>query len=365
MVNRRSMQYLTFFILIFLLIWIINKTNFIFQPLLQYIGAIAFPLIVGGLLYYLTRPLLHFFERRLKMNRIWAIIAVFIVLILAITLFILYIWPIARTQVMNLVNAVPDMVRTVEDFISYLQSNNSNIPDQVNNAIDNFFQNIPQYLQTVVDYLFSFLGSFIGQIVNIVIGLFMVPFFLFFMLKDGEKLVPFILQVFKKEKASNLRELLRKLDHVLSSYIHGQLLVSFFVGVLLLIGYLIIGLDYALILALFGMVTNVIPYLGPYLAVIPAIIVGAIQDPINVIWVAIVMIIAQQIEGNLITPNVMGQALHVHPLTVLTIIFAAGNIAGLLGIILAVPVYALTRTIIVHFYQTFVKTRDKKEDALL
>ena len=81
---------------------------------------------------------------------------------------------------------------------------------------------------------------------------------------------------------------------------------------MLLIGYLIIGLDYAFLLALIGVVTDVIPFLGPYIAVTPAIIDALFQNPITAVYVAIIMLYAQQIEGNLITPNVMGNALIVH-----------------------------------------------------
>lgn len=99
---------------------------------------------------------------------------------------------------------------------------------------------------------------------------------------------------------------------------------------MLLIGYLIIGLDYAFLLALIGVVTDVIPFLGPYIAVTPAIIIDALfQNPLTVVYVVIIMLYAQQIDGNLITPNVMGNALSVHPLTVITLILAAGNIAGI------------------------------------
>src|SRR5690606_24530121 len=147
-----------------------------------------------------------------------------------------------------------------------------------------------------------------------------------------------------------IRKTLSDVDHTLQSYIQGQLFVSFLVGLMLLIGYWIIGLDYFLLLALIGMVTNVIPFLGPYIAVIPAMIIALVQDPIMAVYVAIIMLIAQQIESNLITPNVMGNALDVHPLTVITLILAAGNIAGLWGIILAIPVYAVIKTIAKNVY---------------
>jgi len=129
---------------------------------------------------------------------------------------------------------------------------------------------------------------------------------------------------------------------------------------MLLIGYLIIGLDYAFLLALIGVVTNVIPFLGPYIAVTPAIIIALFQDPIMAVYVAIIMLIAQQIEGNLITPNVMGNALSVHTLTVITLILAAGNVAGIWGVILAIPFYAVVKTIVINIYE---KRQEIKETA--
>lgn len=113
-------------------------------------------------------------------------------------------------------------------------------------------------------------------------------------------------------------------------------------------------------MALIGVVTNVIPFLGPYIAVTPAIIIALFQDPIMAVYVAIIMLVAQQIEGNLITPNVMGNALSVHPLTVITLILAAGNIAGIWGVILAIPFYAVVKTIVINIYE---KRQEIKETA--
>jgi len=367
--TKKWFQILVFLVLLFLLILLLDYTDFIFIPVLQYIGAVAFPIIAAGILYFLTRPLMHFFEKikigKFRINRVWAILLVFFVILVIISLVVMYLWPMVQRQVTNLIDNFPRMVSMVEQFINSLQEDYTNIPDQITDTINDFINEIPSLLNNVLDNLFGILGGVIGQVISIVAGIVMTPIFLFFMLKDGEKLLPFILQIFKKEKASNIRSLLKKIDDVLSSFIQGQLLVSVCVGVLLYIGYLIIGLEYALILAFFGLVTNVIPYVGPVLAAVPALIVGALQDPMNLIWVTLVMVVAQQIESNFISPNVMGQALDVHPLTVMTVIVAAGSIAGFLGILFAVPAYAVIRTIIVHFYQTYVDSKKNKEDALI
>lgn len=360
LVNKRWFQVLVFFILFFTLVLLISVTNFIFTPFIKIVGSVAVPIIGAGILYYLTKPLVNFFER-MKINRIISIILVFIVLILIGVFVYMYIAPIAQQQFKNLINNVPKMVNWAQDLISLWQSNQTAIPEQVDKAINDFTNNLQSHIDSMLNYLFGFIGHLIGFVTSLVL----VPFFLFFMLKDGEKLVPFITQIFSKKKATNIRVLLAKLDGTLTSFIQGQLIVSFAVGVLLFIGYLIIDLNYSLTLALFAMVMNVIPFAGPFIAVIPALIVGAFQEPIMVIWVSIVMITAQQIESNLISPNVMGRALDLHPLTVITVILAAGSIAGFLGILFAVPFYAVIKTIIIHFYQTYVDSKKNKEDALL
>lgn len=360
MFNKRWFQVLVFLILVFLLIWLVSAVNFIFDPLLKYVGAVAVPVIGAGILYYITKPLMLFFER-FKINRTFSIILVFFVLVLIGLVVVMYIAPIAQKQFSNLVDNIPKMVAWAQELIAYWQTNQITLPEQVNDAIDHFTDNLQSYIEGVANYLFGF----IGQLISFITSLVLIPFFLFFMLKDGEKLVPFVTQILEKKKADNLKILLKKIDETLTAYIQGQVLISFCVGVLLLIGYLIIGLKYSLTLALFAMIMNVIPFLGPFIAVVPALVVGAFQDPMMVVWVALVTLVAQQIESNFISPNVMGRVLSLHPLTVITIILAGGSIAGFLGILFAVPFYAVIKTIVIHFYQTYRQSKEHEDDALI
>ncbi|MFZ3580359.1 AI-2E family transporter [Virgibacillus sp. DJP39] len=360
LVKKRWFQTLTFFIMVFLLILLISVTNFIFDPIFKYMGAVAIPIIGSGVLFYLTKPIVKSLDKY-NVHRVFSIIVVFLLLSLLIYLITTYIAPIAQTQFSNLIKNVPIMIEGAQDIIKYWQSNQDMLPAEVESTLNDLASNLQSYIESATSFLFGF----IGQIIGFVFALVLVPFFLFFMLKDGERFIPFVTQIFSIKKANNIKSLLHKIDEVLTAYIQGQLLVSFAIGVLLFIGYLIIDLDYALTLALFGMLMCVIPFIGPFIAVIPAIIVGFFQYPMMAVWVLIVMVIAQQIEGNLISPNVMGRALKLHPLTIITVILAAGSIAGFLGILFAVPFYAVVKTIIVHFYQTYVSSQDNKKDALI
>ena len=277
----------------------------------------------------------------------WAsILSVFAVIGLIGWLFYALIGPPLTEQVNKLVKNTPEIVEDVEQFTKYALSQKDLLPEKLQATVDEATGKINDIAVSAGSLLFKFIQSVFQGIFVLVL----VPFFLVYMLKDHEKFAPFVSSFAKGEKKTWIRKTLADIDDTLRSYIQGQLFVSFLVGLMLLIGYLVIGLDYPLLLATFGMMMNVIPFLGPYIAVVPAIIIALTQAPKLAIYVAIVMLVAQQIESNFITPNVMGKSLDIHPLTVITVILAAGNIAGLWGIILAIPTYAVIKVILKNIY---------------
>nr|WP_275582012.1 AI-2E family transporter [Bacillus ectoiniformans] len=336
-----------------LIIMLFRDIRDVFSPLYIVAKTVFLPLIFAGVLFYLTRPLVNWLEDK-KLPRWAAILSVFI--LLGLTFWIIYaiVGPIFNNQVSKLVKNVPQMTKTAEEGIDYLISQKERLPKFAIESLEDAAGQIESYAMSLGTWLITFLQGLLQAVILVVL----VPFFLFYMLKDREAFAPFIAGFFSGDRKAWVRKTLKDLDETLKSYVQGQLLVSFLVGVMLLIGYLIIGLDYSLILAIVGMVTNVIPFLGPYLAVIPAIFVAWTQDPQMVIYVAIIMLVAQQVESNLISPNVMGKALDIHPLTVITLILAAGNIAGIWGIILAIPTYAVIKTIATNLYHKRKEIRD-------
>ena len=201
-------------------------------------------------------------------------------------------------------------------------------------------------------------------VTNITLVIVTVPFILFYMLKDGHKLPGAILKFVPTQYRKPGAIVLKDTVETLATYIQGQLLVSLFVGVGTLIGYLIIDLPYAILFALICAITNIIPYVGPYLGGAPAFIVALIHSPTQALLVVIVILIVQQIDGNVISPLVIGKKLNTHPLTIIILLLVAGNIAGILGMILAVPTYSVVKTIILNIAK-FVKLRKEKDEEIL
>src|SRR5690625_1671863 len=122
LVQKRWFRVMLFFIMFFLLVWLISITDFLFIPIVRLIGAVAMPYIGAGILYYLTKPLMCLFMR-FKINRIFSIILVYLTIILVVTLFIVYIWPIAQQQINNMIDTVPQIVKWAEETFLWFQSN--------------------------------------------------------------------------------------------------------------------------------------------------------------------------------------------------------------------------------------------------
>lgn len=340
-------------LLAMLIIFMFQEIREVFNPLVIVATTIFLPALLGGVLFYLTRPLMKWLESR-KLPRWASLSTVLIAIGLVFWLIYALIAPVVNSQVSSLVDNLPQMVKEGEKAMDFVLNQKDRLPPAAIESLENVTGKLNEYVTGFSSRLISFIQSFVQGLFLIIL----VPFFLVYMLKDHEKFAPFVAGFFSGERKTWIRHTLHDLDVTLRSYIQGQLLVSFLVGVMLLIGYLIIGLDYALLLAMFGMFTNVIPFLGPYIAVVPAIFIAYSQEPQMVIYVGIIMLVAQQIESNFISPNVMGKALDIHPLTVITIILAAGNIAGLWGIILAIPTYAVIKTIVSNLYQKRTEIRE-------
>ncbi|HEM1944019.1 TPA: AI-2E family transporter, partial [Listeria monocytogenes] len=174
-----------------------------------------------------------------------------------------------------------------------------------------------------------------------------------YLLKDGKKLPDFLLKMLPVNGRAHTRQVLGEANHQISSYIRGQIIVSLCIGILLFIGYLIIGLPYALTLAIIAACTSIVPYLGPAIAITPAIIIAIVTSPWLLIKLIIVWCVVQLLEGKFISPQVMGKTLKVHPITILFVILVAGNLFGVLGVIFAVPGYAVLKVIVTHVFIWF------------
>lgn len=341
-------------LILFLLIKLVMEVHSVFTPFIIILQSVLLPLLLSGFLFYICLPFQKILEKN-KIPRWGSITLIFIGLIIIIGVVIGYIGPLIAEQIENLINQIPALQHEVQHIINFSLDQMERLPNDVTDRINKMVQSMSDSTANVLSNSLSYLTSFISTLFLLI----MVPFFLIYMLKDHERFIPFIAKLFKGERKVFIVDLLKDLNDTLKSYIQGQVTVSIILGIILYIGYSIVGLNYTLLLVMFACVANMIPFLGPWMAFAPAGIIGIIQSPTIFIWVCIITLIAQQLEGNVITPNVMGKSLNIHPLTIIVVILAAGNLGGFVLILVAVPLYAVIKTIVRNVFHYREKIMEK------
>ena len=352
--DNKFVLFLLVLLLIGLNILVFTKTSFIFTPIIVLLKTISLPIILTGIVFYLLNPVVDFLERR-RIRRIYSILLLYLLVIGLITITIVSIIPFLKEQIMSLIDNIPRYVDVVEDQTKQLiGSNFVNQAQQTTNInISDLATKVSDQAATIVNSTFTGVGNFIGALTEIIISIVTVPFILFYLLKDGKKLPVYILKFVPTQLKEQTYTVLSEMNHRLSSYIRGQIIVSFCIGFLLFIGYLIIGLDYASLLAVIAACTSIVPYLGPTIAITPAIIIAIVTSPLMLLKLVIVWTIVQLIEGKLISPQIMGKNLHIHPITIIFLLLTAGKLFGVVGIILAIPGYAVAKVITTHLFDWF------------
>lgn len=350
---------------IFLVIWVGTQISFVFEPIQVILALVTVPLIIAGLFFYFLVGIVDFLEKRLKRKRSLAVAITLIGLILIFTLVISFLGPVIGKQVTELIDAMPSIAKELQkqafavrdsllqnDFLSRFMAQNDEM-------FRNLTTNITSYLGDLFGNVASSFGQVVGFVTSAVITIVVIPFMLLYMLLDGKRLPDAIVKLLPSSYEKETRHILHDMHETVRSYVNAQLLVAFFVGITSLIGLLIVGVDYAILLALFMMVTNIIPYVGPFLGAAPAVVVAFIQDPIKVVWVIVVIIIVQQIEANVISPLIQGKSLKVHPLTIIIVLLVAGNLAGIIGMLIAVPFYAVAKVVVQNIVRIY-KLRERE-----
>ncbi|MGE7673209.1 AI-2E family transporter [Lysinibacillus sp. NPDC094403] len=367
-----------FFTLIILLllacvIFMFQKVSFIFTPLKVLFEVVILPGVLAGIGYYLFRPIVGLFERW-RIPRVWGIFLLYIVLIGIITLLVVLVYPFLRDQFTNLAQEFPGyfmaLTQNVDDFLNnsrfneYLDKINLNYDSMVKNFTTDMVETVKNTATNLAQGVASGITGFVSTLTGIVLSLVTVPFILFYLLKDGEKLPSYILKICPPRMRKEVHEIFHDMDKQISSYIQGQILVSMCIGSMVTIGFLIIGMKYALLLGFLAMITSVVPYLGPVIAITPAVIIALVTSPFMLIKLAIVWTVVQLIEGKFISPQIMGKSLSIHPITIIFVLLTAGSLFGVPGVILGIPGYAIMKVLVTHLFKLFKQRYNRYEDEV-
>ncbi len=363
---------------IYILYWVVGKFGGLLLDALAFLKPVVIPLAVAGILSYLLDPVVSWLTRK-RFPRIWAVITVFATALAILASLVVWVVPTIHDQGITFGQKLPiyskqaqtliqSTIERAKHFAELKMSQpkgpaaeaadpfNAYISNGINEGITWLQDNTPKMLGSIGNFVQAGIGKTWG-VLGILLSLVLVPVFLFFFLNDGPQIgatwsnyLPLRASPLKSEIVS----LLSEINSYLISFFRGQLLVSLIDGLLIGAGLLIIvGLDFALLIGLLVGVLGLIPYLGMLICWIPAVLMATAQfgDWFHPLLVTIIFIVANQLDGLVIAPKIVGESVGLHPLTVIISVLAWSIVlGGLLGALLAVPLTATLKVLLKRYF---------------
>ena len=324
-------------------------------------GAIRFiwlPLAFAAGIVFLLEPLVQLFVRR-GMPRVVATILSFLVMIALIVLVSSLVWPTLRAQGEELVTQLPDLYSSV---IQWLNDAAARLDINLDQALS--FQTIEEWLRdpanqdTIQNVLFGFgtgASAVIRGVAETVAVIGLAPVLALYLLIDLERFKKRSLQLTPPKSREEVAYVTGEVSTALGSFVRGQLVVALIVGILSSFGMWVIDLPFWLLIGLVAGFLNMIPFLGPFvggaLAALVALLAGNFWQAV---WAVVIMIVVQQIDNHLITPMIQRTRVNLSPLVIVLALVIGGSLAGLLGVLIAVPVTAAARILVGHLWRTRV-----------
>lgn len=330
--------YVIMLLIIANLLWLLRP---VISQLFYLLAEVILPFLVGLIIAYLLHPIVRALERR-RVPRLIAVLLIYMSFVLIISIGLLNAIPIFTRQLVELSDDIPRLTKWYYSWLSEWESHKYFLPDSISLGVDRVIIQSQDRLSHTISQLVNNARNTMGKL----LGYAVVPFIAFYLLKDmkvinqvGMSIIP---PAYRKQTLSVLRDV----NESLGNYIHGQMIIALIVGLCAYIGYWWIDMPYPFVLASFVCLTNIIPYMGPIIGAAPAIVVALTISTKMVVLVLVVNLIIQTIEGNILSPNIVGRSLHLHPLLILFALLAGEAIGGIVGLIVAVPVLAVCKVVI-------------------
>ncbi len=349
--QSRLFVFLAYGILVLVFLYLLSLVRPMLVSVYSFLKAVLAPFLVAMIISYVLHPVVSLLHER-KVPRTAAVLLIYAVFIFCCTVFLVNVVPVLIGQIRELNEHIPELSMKTQQMLNSF--NNSDwLPPGIREGINRSIAALEREIEErIADAIRN-----IGSMVNAVFVVAIIPFLSFYMLKDMDVFERAALHYVPRSRRKAVVRLLKDIDQALGSYIRGQFIVSLCVGVLAYIGYALIGMPYPLLMASFVALFDIIPYLGPFLGALPALVMASTISWKMMLLVVLVNLICQNLESNVISPQVVGRTLHIHPLTIILVLLVGGELAGVAGLILAVPAYAALKVIFQHLFAYYIRRK--------
>ncbi|UTR14282.1 AI-2E family transporter [Salipaludibacillus sp. LMS25] len=341
--KRRIFSLVFVLLLIFLVVSLIFLYRYL-SPIFNLFFKIIAPFLLSGFIVYLLHPVVEKLESH-RIPRPLSVLFIFVILLLAIGTVIFKTTPYIINEGKQLLEQLPDLANTYRQLSATLSDQSSYLPETFQRRMDQWIQRGESWIAASVEQF----GVLLLNLLDWALFLIVIPFIAFYGLKDYPLLKKTVWYLTPKQMRAEGRQLVKEVDQTLGSYIRGQLIVCLIVGLLAWLGFWIINMPYGTLLAIVIGITNVIPYFGPILGTVPVVLLALTESPLLVVGGLAIILIIQLIEGNILAPVIIGKSIHTHPLLIILALVVGNEIGGIIGLIVAVPLLAVAKVLLLHF----------------
>jgi len=335
-----------------LIIWLFRKT----------LTAVFTPFILALLFFYLIAPLTGIMQRYGVNIKVAAILCIFLLILFALGL-IFIVTPKIMGGIQSIIESLPGIIDKFNITLKSLLSGLSNFGLPPNLQADIYNQITKAGAGTLEVYAKTSLSfsNIISASFNVISTFLVSVIIVYYFLTHSEKIKNSFLILFPTHSRQNVCRLGQDIDLIMKGFLRGQLTAALIVGLLEYIGLTIVGVQNSLVLAIIGGFANMIPYFGPFLGAIPAVLLTVFDHPAKAVWVILVFIIVQQIDNAFISPKIIERRIGLHPLVSISAIIIGGELFGVVGMFFSVPVAAILLVIAKRITNIII---NKKHEAM-
>ena len=318
------------------------------------------PFIIGSAIAYIINFILNFYEKVVfefkylnKLNRKYrrgiGLLLSYLTAIIVISLFMQFVLPQLVDSIVGLANNIPQYVNDASHVITEI-SEKFNLESKYMNMIVEKWNELLNYIITLLTNLIPVIGNFLmtlgSSILNIIIGIIVSIYILI----DKEKFIALsrkiTFSIFSQERSKRIVELAQRSNETFGKFLSGKILDSLIIGILTFIILTIFKMPYILLISVVIGITNIIPFFGPFFGAIPSAIIILCVSPIKALWFIGIILVIQQIDGNIIGPKILGDSIGISAFWILFSLLIFAKFLGLIGMIIGVPIFAIIYSII-------------------
>lgn len=294
---------------------------------------------------------------KLRLKRTLAVGIFYIIVITPVILFFIMVVPILGNQLLSLIKNLPQYYDLILGIIKQIEET-FKANSVLQNALSSFLSSIQPQVKSFISSIGVRAFNLILTITNLVATLILAVILNFYFLIDIENIKKNFINILPLSIRDKTLAMLEEINIRFRDFLKAQAILCLFVGIADGLGAWILGIGYALILGIIAGFTEVIPYIGPYIGAIPAIIIALTISPWKALGIAIWYVLVQQIENYFLVPKIMSRAMKLHPLTVIFSILVFGKLLGIWGVLLAVPIAGIIKIILKVYFTDLWKKED-------